>query len=127
MKHHGRRQFLQAGLALAGSSLLSGCGLPPLPGQRAAKVPGIGFPNASTAADPIVAQQLAGLRQGLSELGYVEGRNVTEFTGPSQIVTPRTTAFSSATAAESSPWNQRAMFSAEGLTSVKGATSLMHP
>ena len=77
MKHHGRRQFLQAGLALAGSSLLSGCGLPPLPGQRAAKVPGIGFPNASTAADPIVAQQLAGLRQGLSELGYVEGRNVT--------------------------------------------------
>jgi hypothetical protein len=37
---HSRRAFLQGGLALAGSGLLTGC---EMPGQQASKVPRIGF------------------------------------------------------------------------------------
>jgi hypothetical protein len=52
---------------------------------------------------------------------------VTEFTGPSQTVTAVTTACSSSTAVCSSRANHSAMFSALGLISVNGATSLMQP
>src|SRR5258708_24605046 len=54
-------------------------------------------------------------------------RNVTELTGPSQTVIAVTTAFSPATAEESSRWNHSAMFSAEGLMPAQGGTSLMQP
>ena len=76
MTGYSRRQFLRGtgGLALAGLGLLSGCGMPPLPGQRTAKVPMIGFltPGPREAR----ARINAGFLQGLWDLGYVEGQNV---------------------------------------------------
>ena len=55
------------------------------------------------------------------------GTNLTEFTGPSQTLIAATNAFSSSSALPSSRANHSAMFSALGLISVNGATSLMHP
>src|SRR5436190_5353783 len=63
----------------------------------------------------------------IGKLVHGPGRKVTELTGPSQIVTPRTIAFSPATASASPRWNHCAMFSADGLTESNGGTSLMHP
>ncbi len=67
-----RRRFVQ-GAGLAGLGLLAGCGR--LPGQAPpqAAVPRIGV--LSTAADPADPPNEA-LRQGLRELGYVEGQNL---------------------------------------------------
>jgi putative ABC transport system substrate-binding protein len=73
MEHLSRRQLLRTGLALAGLSLLSGCGLPPLPGQ-APKIPRIGFLAVGTREGR--ASQIAGLLQGLREHGYEEGKNL---------------------------------------------------
>ena len=68
----GRRSLLRGGLALAGLGLLSGCGLPPVPGQQPPKVPRIGaLVNVATGVGP-----MAFLR-GMGELGYVEGQNIT--------------------------------------------------
>lgn len=53
-----------------------------------------------------------------------DGVNVAAFTGPSHTVTESTEALSAETAAESSSQNHSAMFSAEGLISVKGGISL---
>jgi putative tryptophan/tyrosine transport system substrate-binding protein len=71
---YSRREFLQAGLALAGISLLSGCGLPSLPGQQAAKVPRIGFLAVGTREGRQFL--IDGLLRGLREHGYEEGRNI---------------------------------------------------
>jgi hypothetical protein len=43
VKQATRRQFLRETLALATINLLSGCAMPPLPGQPAARVPRIDF------------------------------------------------------------------------------------
>src|SRR5947209_5696094 len=59
--------------------------------------------------------------------GLFIGRNVTELTGPSQMVTAVTTAFSAATSPASSRQNHSAIFSAEGLIRSNGVTSLMQP
>src|SRR5258706_167605 len=67
------------------------------------------------------------LQRGVVRQLHALARNVTELTGPSHTVTAVTTAFSVATADDSSRWNHSAMFSAEGLTSVNGGTSLMQP
>jgi putative ABC transport system substrate-binding protein len=58
-------------------TLLGGAAAWPLAAraQQAGKVPRIGFLGAATAASTNPAQ-LAGLRQGLRDLGYVEGRNI---------------------------------------------------
>jgi len=74
MKRQSRRQFLQSSLALAGIGLLSGCGMPQLPGQQAAKVPRIGF----LAVGPREGRafMIDGFLQGLREHGYVEGQNI---------------------------------------------------
>jgi putative ABC transport system substrate-binding protein len=65
-----RRQFVQGSLAVAGVGLLGGCGGWPS-GQSPAKVARIGFLGSSSAERD--ASRLAALRQGLLELGYVEG------------------------------------------------------
>jgi len=74
MQRHSRRRFLQAGLALTGIGLLSGCGMPLLPGQQPAKVPRIGFlaPGTREGRAPLIE----GLLEGLRDLGYVEGQSI---------------------------------------------------
>jgi putative ABC transport system substrate-binding protein len=67
-----RRGFLQGGLALAGLGLLSGCGVVPSIGQQPAKVPRIGYLGADSPGSPTSEA----FRNGLGELGYVEGRNL---------------------------------------------------
>src|SRR5262249_17272701 len=62
-----RRQFL----AGAGASLLAAP--PPVEGQEPAKVPRIGYLAAAIANNPHFRE---GFRQGLRDLGYVEGRNI---------------------------------------------------
>jgi len=42
----------------------------------AGKVPRIGFLTASSASDPLTALRLDAFRQGLRDLGYVEGKNI---------------------------------------------------
>jgi putative ABC transport system substrate-binding protein len=71
--HSGRRSFLQCSLALAGLGLLAGCVLPPLPGQQPATVPRIGY-LAYGRSGPGAEEDA--FRQGLGELGYVEGGNL---------------------------------------------------
>jgi putative tryptophan/tyrosine transport system substrate-binding protein len=64
-----RRQLLRRGLAAAGLGLLSGCAR--LPWQSQPKMPRIGYLSAGS------RERDAAFRQGLEELGYVEGRTVT--------------------------------------------------
>jgi putative ABC transport system substrate-binding protein len=66
-----RRCFLQGSLALVGLGLFSGCGGLPLPGRQPAKILRIGFLGLTTVVDVLEA-----FRDGLRELGYVEGRTV---------------------------------------------------
>src|SRR5947207_4658930 len=66
-----RRQLLQGSLALAGLGLLPGCQSLPFQAQPA-RVPRIGSIWPGTADSPLVEA----FRQGLQELGYVEGRNI---------------------------------------------------
>ena len=44
--------------------------------QPAGKVPRIGFLTTGSASDPLIALRLDAFRQGLRELGYVEGKNI---------------------------------------------------
>jgi putative ABC transport system substrate-binding protein len=74
MRRHSRRQLLLCSLALAGVSLLSGCEMPPSPGQQAAKVPRIGFLAVGSRAGRTFL--IEGFLQGLREHGYVEGQNI---------------------------------------------------
>ena len=73
----GRRSFLRGGIALAGAGLLSGCGLPPIPAQRAPAPRTVGF--LAPATGPYIGTPAAvyeAFRRGLRDLGYVEGRDV---------------------------------------------------
>jgi putative ABC transport system substrate-binding protein len=65
----GRRQVLRSGLAFTGLALLYGCRSLPFQPPR---VPRIGFLYPGVADDPLVES----FRQGLRELGYVEGQNI---------------------------------------------------
>ena len=69
-----RRRFLRGCLALTGLGLLSACGIAPRFGQQPAKVPVIGFlaPGTREGRAPLIA----GLLQGLRELGYVDGQTI---------------------------------------------------
>ena len=69
-----RRRFLRGSLALAGLGLLSGCGLPLPQGQPTAKVHRIGY--LSTADRATDSPRSEAFREGLRELGYIEGRNI---------------------------------------------------
>jgi putative ABC transport system substrate-binding protein len=71
MGSHSRRHFLQASVALAGLSLLSGR---EVAGQQTAKVLRIGFLAVGSREGR--AFLIDGLRQGLREHGYVEGQNI---------------------------------------------------
>src|SRR5687768_12535873 len=73
MEQLSRRHFLRVSLALAGSNLLVGCGLP-LPGQTAAPVPRIGFLAVGSRQGR--GFLVDGFLQGLREHGYEEGRNI---------------------------------------------------
>src|SRR5229473_424877 len=44
--------------------------------QRAANIPRVGFLSASSLSDPRTSRYFQALRQGLRELGYVEGQNI---------------------------------------------------
>lgn len=70
----GRRRFLRAGLGLAGLGLLAACGLPPGRVPPPKRVPLIGYLSLGSAADS--AASVDAFRQGIGELGYVEGRDV---------------------------------------------------
>ena len=67
MRRHSRRRLLQGSLALAGFSLLSGCGKGP-------KVPRVGFLAVGSREGR--AFLIEGFLQGLREHGYVEGQNI---------------------------------------------------
>jgi putative tryptophan/tyrosine transport system substrate-binding protein len=69
---HLRRRFLRSGLALAGLGLLSGCGALPVPGQPPPKVPRVGYLTQTNTA----VAEIEAFRDGLRELGYVEGQNI---------------------------------------------------
>jgi putative ABC transport system substrate-binding protein len=44
--------------------------------QQAAKVPRIGFLHTGSASDPLTKLRLDAFRQGLGDLGYAEGKNI---------------------------------------------------
>ena len=76
MTRVSRRRFVQ-GAGVAGLGLLAGCGRPP--GQVApTKVPRIGFLSTGYPAStgPGFPELVESFRQGLRELGYVEGENL---------------------------------------------------
>ena len=64
-----RRQVVQRGLALAGLSLVSGCGQLSLPWQRSGHVPHIGWLSPVNGPG---SREFEGLRAGLHELGYLD-------------------------------------------------------
>jgi putative ABC transport system substrate-binding protein len=71
----GRRIFLQRGLALAGLGLLPGCGVVPLPAQPGSdgpRVPRVGYLTLASTSPA----ELEAFRDGMRELGYVEGQNI---------------------------------------------------
>ena len=70
----GRRDFLRCSLALAGCGLLSGCSLPPAPWRPKPRIPRIGYLGIGVAMPNSLF--LDAFRQGLLDLGYVEGENI---------------------------------------------------
>jgi putative ABC transport system substrate-binding protein len=68
-----RRQCVRGGLAVAGLGFLTGCGLVPLPLARPGPAPRIGLLSPSTDAS---IPEIRAFREGLHELGYVEGQNL---------------------------------------------------
>jgi putative ABC transport system substrate-binding protein len=74
MERTSRRRFLWGSLALAGSGLLVGCGLPRSPLQASAGIPRIGVVNGASAG--FYVPLLAAFRQRLEEHGYEEGRTI---------------------------------------------------
>ena len=69
-----RRLFLCRGAALAGLGLLAAVGLVALPWQRPTRVPRIGYLGVGPSG-PYPAL-LGAFREGLRELGYVEGESI---------------------------------------------------
>jgi putative ABC transport system substrate-binding protein len=70
----GRRRALWF---LVGGVCFSACALPALPNQRGATtIARVGVLFSSTADSPAAAAILAGLKHGLTDLGYVEGHNL---------------------------------------------------
>jgi putative ABC transport system substrate-binding protein len=65
-----RRRFLLTTLAGAFAAPLA------VEAQQAGKVPRVGYLNPGSSSDPVRRLRLDALRQGLRELGYVEGQNI---------------------------------------------------
>jgi putative tryptophan/tyrosine transport system substrate-binding protein len=76
MGHQSRRQFLQSSLALAGLSLMSGCGVPFGPSAQRGELYRVGCLESSTPPSAGGAPTLEAFRQGLREHGYIEGQQV---------------------------------------------------
>ena len=75
MTGRSRRHFLRGSLALAGLGLLSGCRLLPPQAQQPAKVARIGYLALIRSDDPARVRLFEAFRQGLRELGWVEGQS----------------------------------------------------
>jgi len=73
---YGRRRFLQDGLGVGGLALLAGCGLLPPRAQPPTRVARIAWLGLLRSDDPAFARLFEAFRQGLRELGWVEGQNV---------------------------------------------------
>jgi putative ABC transport system substrate-binding protein len=71
MDHWSRRQFVQ-GVGVAGLGLLAGCGR--LPGQGPPQIARIGFLTNGTGDE--TALDLDPFRQGLADLGLIDGQNI---------------------------------------------------
>jgi ABC-type uncharacterized transport system substrate-binding protein len=69
-----RRRLIQGSLALAGLALLAGCGIPFGPAAQPARLRRIGW--LSNGSPTTSVSNFDALRQGLGELGYVEGRDI---------------------------------------------------
>jgi len=76
MVAHTRRGFLRESLILAGVALAAGCGLSPLPWQARTRVARIGYAVLDRPDAPTYVRNSEALRQGLRELGWVEGVNL---------------------------------------------------
>src|SRR5262245_28214357 len=74
MDRWSRRQFVRSA-GVAGVGLLAGCGRLPWQAEQPARVPHIGVLSLIT-ADPSDVDNAA-FRQGLRDLGYSEGQNIT--------------------------------------------------
>jgi putative ABC transport system substrate-binding protein len=71
-----RREFAFT-FSAATFALLNGCGVLPNLGKPATfHVARVGILDGSAADDPIPNDKIAGLKQGLAELGYVDGQTV---------------------------------------------------
>src|ERR687885_2625474 len=75
MEQLSPRRFLQTSLALAGCGPLSGCGLLPAPAWQPAAVHRLGYLSGRGSVSE--AANVEGLRRGMRDLGYVEGRDFT--------------------------------------------------
>ena len=71
MTSQSRRQFVQGSLSFAGAVLLTGCEALRPRAPSAAKVPRVGY----LAGSPVMPTEAA-FRDGLAELGYVEGQTI---------------------------------------------------
>jgi putative ABC transport system substrate-binding protein len=69
--HLNRRDFLRAGVALAGVGVVAGCQIAP-PGQPPARLRRVGFLTSDALQEP----ELQAFRQELGTLGYVEGQTI---------------------------------------------------
>ena len=72
MEYLSRRRFLCGSLGLASAGMLAGCGVP-LPGRQPPRVARIGVLSQADAND---VDRIGPFREGLRELGYVEGQNL---------------------------------------------------
>jgi putative ABC transport system substrate-binding protein len=70
-----RRAFVQSAGAV-GLALVAGCGLLPSHAQRPARVARLGILSQSSANDAVSSPQHEAFREGLRDLGYVEGQNL---------------------------------------------------
>jgi putative tryptophan/tyrosine transport system substrate-binding protein len=70
----GRRRVLRMGLMLAGASVLAGCSMLPMPGQKGARLPKVGFLAVGSREGR--GFLIAGFLEGLREHGYTEGQNI---------------------------------------------------
>jgi len=71
----GRRRLLRDGLILGSVGLLGGCGLLPALARQPAAVHRLGYLSGRASASE--AANVEGLRRGMRDLGYVEGRDFT--------------------------------------------------
>ena len=73
---YGRRRFLQGSLGLGGLALLTGCGIALPWAQSSTRVARIGYLAQDRPDGPTFVRNFGAFRQGLGELGWVEGRNM---------------------------------------------------